>query len=294
MLEMRLHGRGGQGTVVATEILAKAAFKEGKFVQAFPFFGVERRGAPVTAFARVDDKKIWIKTQIYEPDIIVVLDPLLLEAVDVFRGLKPGGKVLINVPEGTPLTRPRDDIRVATVDATAIALKRGLGSKALPIVNTSILGAIARVTDIASFDAILACIGENIGIKTDLNIESAQEAYDVTDWKDLPVRKATPAGKKAKKAVPEGERELEMLPYSLMSSKENKTGAWRLIKPVLDADKCTGCLLCWKFCPEACITVADGLPVVDLDYCKGCGICEAECPKGAIAMVAEEKSISTG
>ena len=77
------------------------------------------------------------------------------------------------------------------------------------------------------------------------------------------------------------------------TSVEIKTGAWRQIRPVLDKDKCNGCLLCWKFCPEACINVVDGMPVIDFDYCKGCGICEVECPRGAIVMEQEARSIST-
>ena len=96
MIEIRFHGRGGQGAVIGANILAQAAFKEGKDVQAFPYFGVERRGAPVTAFTKIDHRPVRIKSQIYEPDYVVVLDASLLKAVDVDQGLKPGGIVLIN------------------------------------------------------------------------------------------------------------------------------------------------------------------------------------------------------
>src|SRR5664280_145387 len=97
MIEVRFHGRGGQGAVTAAEILAKAAFEDGKYCQAFPFFGVERRGAPVMAFTRIDDQPIRRRYQVYKPDYVVVLDDGLLEVVDVFSGLKEGGKVIINL-----------------------------------------------------------------------------------------------------------------------------------------------------------------------------------------------------
>ena len=96
MVEVRFHGRGGQGAVVASEILATALFHEDKAVQAFPAFGVERRGAPVAAFLRCDDTPIRLRCQIYQPDQVIVLDPTLLSAVDVTAGLKNDGSILIN------------------------------------------------------------------------------------------------------------------------------------------------------------------------------------------------------
>ena len=95
MYEVRFHGRGGQGAVTAASLLAIAAFKEGQDVQSFPMFGVERRGAPVAAFARLDDKPIDIKTQIYKPDAVVVLDPTLLSVVNIAEGLAPGGIIYL-------------------------------------------------------------------------------------------------------------------------------------------------------------------------------------------------------
>lgn len=153
MIEIRFHGRGGQGAVTAANILAEAAFLEGKYVQAFPFFGVERRGAPVTAFTRIDEKPIRIKTQIYEPDIVVVLDPSLLETVDVTAGLKEEGIVIINTEKS------KDEIleklkkkpkKLALVDATTIALET-LG---LPITNTAILGAVAKATGLVNIESV--------------------------------------------------------------------------------------------------------------------------------------------
>ncbi|RLF57574.1 MAG: pyruvate ferredoxin oxidoreductase, partial [Thermoplasmata archaeon] len=118
MYEIRFHGRGGQGGKMAAEAYALAAFLEGNYAVSFPFFGAERRGAPVKAFTRVDDKKIRIKTQVYEPDYVVVLDETLIETQDVLEGLKKDGTVIINTqrkPEEVRLSKP---VKCATVDAT--------------------------------------------------------------------------------------------------------------------------------------------------------------------------------
>ena len=179
MIEIRFHGRGGQGAVTAANILAIAAFKEGKDVQAFPYFGVERRGAPVTAFTKIDDKPVRIKSQIYEPDYVVVLDSSLLKAVNVTQGLKNGGTVIINADK-----KPEDikgvQGKIATVDATAIAVKHGLGSKEAPIVNTAILGAFAKATDVVKLESIVKSIMDSAPAKRKENAEAAKEAYDNT------------------------------------------------------------------------------------------------------------------
>ncbi len=180
MIEIRFHGRGGQGAVTAANILAEAAFLEGKYVQAFPFFGVERRGAPVTAFTRIDEKPIRIKTQIYEPDVVVVLDPSLLDTVDVTAGLKEGGMVIVN----TEKTREeilqklkKKPAKLALVDATTIALEI-LG---LPITNTSILGAVAKATGIVKIESVEEAIKDAFsGELGEKNARAAKEAFEKT------------------------------------------------------------------------------------------------------------------
>ncbi|WP_297508513.1 pyruvate/ketoisovalerate ferredoxin oxidoreductase subunit gamma [Thermococcus sp.] len=180
MIEIRFHGRGGQGAVTAANILASAAFKQGKYVQAFPFFGVERRGAPVTAFTRIDDKPIRIKTQIYEPDIVVVLDPSLLDTVDVTAGLKDGGTVIINTEKSKEEVLEKlkkKPAKLALVDATTIALEV-LG---LPITNTAILGAVAKATGIVELKYVLEAIKETFsGALGEKNARAAEEAYNKT------------------------------------------------------------------------------------------------------------------
>jgi 2-oxoacid:acceptor oxidoreductase gamma subunit (pyruvate/2-ketoisovalerate family) len=177
MRELRIHGRGGQGAVIASKLLASALFKEGKSVQAFPAFGVERRGAPVTAFLRTSDGPILLRCEITAPDDLIILDPTLIKAIDVTQGLKPGGSILINSD------RPADTyanltqrFRVALVDASGIARRHGLGSKTQPIVNTAILGAFAADSGLVGLDAVCDAMTESFAGKADRNIEAAREA----------------------------------------------------------------------------------------------------------------------
>jgi 2-oxoacid:acceptor oxidoreductase gamma subunit (pyruvate/2-ketoisovalerate family) len=179
MVEVRIHGRGGQGAVIASEILATASFYDGKFCQSFPAFGVERRGAPVTAFTRIDDHAIRIRTQIYAPDHIIVLDQTLLtEGVEVTGGLKDGGWVVVNSRKDLQGFPGFDRYRVATVDANSIAVSHGVGSPTAPVVNTTILGAFARVTGLVTIDSVIRAIKEIVPAKRDENALAAKEASE--------------------------------------------------------------------------------------------------------------------
>lgn len=192
MRELRIHGRGGQGAVIASKLLAAALFREGRSVQSFPAFGVERRGAPVTAFLRISEGPILLRCEITEPDDLMVLDPTLVEAVDVSVGLKPGGSILIN-SERDPLTytRLREKYRVATVDASGIARAHGIGSKTQPIVNTAILGAFAVYSQMVSLDSVLEAIRNDVPLATEANVKAAEEAaYAVRTAPTLEVQHA--------------------------------------------------------------------------------------------------------
>lgn len=178
MIEIRIHGRGGQGTVVASKVIASAFFKAGKFVQVFPEFGVERRGAPVTAYARVDDDLINLRCRIYEPDHIIVLDHTLMPAVDVTEGLKTGGWALINSELPPDEIDAPQQFNIASVDATKIALKYGLGTRSSPIVNTSIVGAFARITGLVDIDSVSKAIEEEVPVEQLLNVKAAREAFE--------------------------------------------------------------------------------------------------------------------
>jgi pyruvate ferredoxin oxidoreductase gamma subunit/2-oxoisovalerate ferredoxin oxidoreductase gamma subunit len=162
MIEIRIHGRGGQGAVVASKLLVTAAAKEGKKVQAFPFFGAERRGAPVAAFARVDEQKIRIHSEVYTPDHVIVLDPVLYKTVNVTAGLKEGGTILLNSSQEPSSFPFPAHFKVAVVDASGIAIKHKLGSRTEPIVNTAILGAFAKLTGIIGIEALAETIKESV------------------------------------------------------------------------------------------------------------------------------------
>jgi len=179
MIEIRMHGRGGQGAVVASKILADAAFREGKHVQAYPQFGVERRGAPVTAFARIGEEgeTLFVRSEVYEPDHVVILDPTLMLSVDVLKGLKKGGWIVLNTPQDPEELDFPEDYRVATVDAASIAIKYRLGSKTQPIVNTAILGAFARATGLVSLESLKEAIYNFAPVKKEEKVKAAEEAY---------------------------------------------------------------------------------------------------------------------
>lgn len=176
--EIRIHGRGGQGGVTAAELLARAAFKEGKQVQAFPFFGAERRGAPVKTFARISDEPILIRSQVYNPHYVIVLDSTLVQVVNVAEGLEKDGIVMINTAK-----KPDDfdlaGYRVAVVDATGIALNLNLVVAGLPVVNTPMLGAFARATQEVTLDSVMAAIKEEwAGATGEKNAKGAALAYE--------------------------------------------------------------------------------------------------------------------
>ncbi|MFH1454230.1 MAG: pyruvate ferredoxin oxidoreductase subunit gamma [Armatimonadota bacterium] len=174
--EIRIHGRGGQGVVTAAELLAIAAFEDGKYSQAFPFFGSERMGSPVTSFARISDEPIAIKAQITSPDYIIVQDPTVIGVVDVFSGLKEGGLVIINhdgVPEGLDVPK---NVTVKAVDATNIALEI-IGR---PIPNTIMLGAFAGATGEISLEGVKKSIYDKFkGEIAEKNIKALEKAYNL-------------------------------------------------------------------------------------------------------------------
>ncbi len=180
MLQIRIHGRGGQGVVTAAELLSVAAFEQGRHAQAFPSFGSERTGAPVVAFCRIDEREIRLREPILAPDVLIVQDPTLLHQVDVFQGLQPGGYVLINSRKtfdqlglAEVAARFRHE-RLITVPATDIALKH-LGR---PLPNAVLLGGFAALSGLVTLEAVAHAIGTKFrGKVADGNVAAAAEAY---------------------------------------------------------------------------------------------------------------------
>jgi len=172
MYEIRLHSRGGQGGVTAAKLMALASFRDGKFATAAPFYGAERRGAPIVSFIRIDDKPIKIYSQIHNPDLVVVLDPSILDLVNVFEGLKPDGKVLINAPK---VPKQAEKYDAQHVDLTGIALKLNLVVAGSPILNTPVIGALAKM-GLFSRESAAAAIKETFSDERNLN--AALMAYE--------------------------------------------------------------------------------------------------------------------
>ena len=179
LVEIRWHGRGGQGAVTSAELLAQAAISEDKYAQAFPSFGPERRGAPVLAFVRINSNEpIRVRTEVTEPDVVVVLDPGLLSIVNVTSGLKADGIVVINTKKRAEQIRKEFgiDSAIATVDATKIA-RELLG---VPITNTTMVGAVVKVTGVVRLESLIEPLRHRFGRLAERNINAMKRAYEET------------------------------------------------------------------------------------------------------------------
>ena len=176
MIEVRWHGRGGQGAVTSVELLAVSAIAAGKYAQGFPSFGPERRGAPVAAFTRIDDKKINVRSGIYEPDVVLVLDSSLIGLVNITDGLKPTGKIIVNTAKSTAEIRQALNFSgtLATVDGTGIARKE----MGVPIANTTMIGALLKVTGVMGLEEMKESVEHRFGRIAQKNINAMKRAYD--------------------------------------------------------------------------------------------------------------------
>lgn len=178
MIEIRIHGRGGQGSVTAAELIAAAAFYDGKFPQAFPNFGVERRGAPVAAYVRIAEKFIRLRSQVYEPDFVIIQDASLIDGVAVFAGLKKGGVALINSEKKFKDFKTPRGVEVVTIDAAEIA-KKIIGK---PIINTVLLGAFSGLSGVIKLESVERAIRERFSdqVIAEKNIAAAREGFAAT------------------------------------------------------------------------------------------------------------------
>ncbi len=182
IFEFRLHGRGGQGIVVAASIFAEAVFHDGYYARAFSLFGAERRGAPVTAFIRVSRDRLMPRSRIYQPDYVVVYDSSLAVETST-AGLKEGGVLLINAGESKDgnlfLSTVGDNpYRIYAVDATEIAWKHKLAIGSFPMVNTVMLGAMASLSGLASLESLIKSIKKRVTARIDANISAVSEGYE--------------------------------------------------------------------------------------------------------------------
>jgi pyruvate ferredoxin oxidoreductase gamma subunit len=180
VLQVRIHGRGGQGVVTAAEMLSLAAFEEGRYAQAFPSFGSERMGAPVVSFCRIDDREIRVREPVVEPDALIVQDPTLLHQVDVFGGLRPDGFILINTAKSFDelglgeFVRGFHRERLLTVPASDLAREH----TGRAVANAALLGGFAALTGLISLDAVVSAIRERFSPSiAEGNVAAAMAAY---------------------------------------------------------------------------------------------------------------------
>ena len=174
MIEIKFKGRGGQGAVIASEILGRAFFLEGKYPQCFSLFGGERRGAPVVGFLRVDEEPILLKYQIYHPDQMIIFDFSLIDEMEILQELKPNGTILINTHKGIDCFRKFRKFRIGLIGAGPIARSLGLGAT----FNTAMLGAYVRLTNLISMKTLTETVKAMAPAKKEENAEAVREAYN--------------------------------------------------------------------------------------------------------------------
>ena len=293
MREIRLHGRGGQGAVLAAELMVVAAFEDGKYGQAFPAFGGERRGAPVQAFVRVDTRPVRVRYRVNQPDQVIILDRTLPNMVDVLEGLKPEGLALIDSENIPAALHWSADARIYAVPATRIALEV-FGQ---PFVNPAMLGAWAAATGEIRVDAIQHAYQHRFpGSLGEKNSRAVQMGFDFIRLGAKPAQvHRSPQTKSG--VIQWGKDEVAGAPgqplhfasvVAARTSLAYPTGGWRYNRPVVHPELCNGCGVCEMYCPDSSLMMVDKQAIVDYGFCKGCGICAQTCARGAIEMQIEE------
>jgi len=293
MIEVRFHGRGGQGVKFASRILGQSGFLSALFAQDFALFGAERRGAPVVSFTRLSAEPIDRRGNIEHPDLVVVIDDSLLKEApgQVFQGVDAATPVIVNANTAAfaPALKDLPAANYICVDMNRVAQEEWTGrgfvsaiaaaaaAKCVPAIQAEQLEKAVR-TEIAEF-----------GLAPDLvkkNLQAARRAYDLAPAIDLI----------ATESVAEiVESSWQAVPYlgaahfagptirRRGSAALRATGSWRTERPVIELAKCKRCFLCYLYCPEAAMRLdAENFPHVDYDHCKGCMICYEECPTDAI------------
>jgi len=174
MIEIKFRGRGGQGAVIASEILGRAFFLEGKYPQCFSLFGGERRGAPVVGFLRVDEQPILLKCQIYHPDQVIIFDFSLVDEREIVQELKPSGVILLNTNKEIDFFKELRKFKMGLIDASSIARSMGVGDT----FNTAILGAYIRLTNLVKMETLIEAVKAMVPAKVEANVEAVKEAYN--------------------------------------------------------------------------------------------------------------------
>lgn len=272
MKEMLVVGRGGEGVVLASQLLADTFARAGFWAQSFPEFKAERRGAPISAFLRWDESPIHRRYKIRECDVLAVITPSP-PLPQTLHKVRPGGLVVLNREERFGLAGPFD---IARVPASHIARDHGiLSAEGRPMGNMALLGACVRLLLPDGLGFLEQAISARMGAATAAkNVVAAREGYERC------TRQRSLAADAKLEPVTEVAAKIAITPLyqsSTLDSIAIQTGSWSLDRPVL-TDHCTGCALCALFCPEGAIDRDDSAIVIDYLHCKGCGICEIVCP----------------
>ena len=277
MKELLIVGRGGEGVVLASQVLADTLARAGFRVQTFPEFKAERRGAPISAFLRWDEEPIRRRYKLQRCDVLVVVSPGPPPA-PALASVRPGGLVVLNRDARYAYRGP---FTVARVPASRIAQAHGiLSSEGRPMGNTALLGACVRLLAPDALPALEEALAARMGSAAETNVRAAREGYarcrrQHTLAGDEPVETAP---------APAAVRARPVFPVSTTDSRVNHTGAWSLDRPVIRAE-CTACGVCALFCPEGAVSREGDAMVVDDPDCKGCEICEVVCPvRNALVM----------
>jgi len=297
MISVRFHGRGGQGAKTAGRILGTAAFLEGLTAQDSPIYGAERRGAPVAAFTRIAQEPICERGIITHPGFVVVADATLINdpAARVHEGINEETVVFVNSPVSPEEIRAQTPIqgRLATFNVTGLALQE-LGAQGT---ISALLGSIAGRLVGLRWEALRRAIARELSelrlpaATVDRNQTAALQCYHalppipretLASPPVAPARLWTPIYE----APSRGTARISAAANSVL----RETGGWRMFRPVLVAEKCNGCWLCFVYCPDGVISMSkDDKPVIDYDHCKGCRICVYECPTDA--LIAERETV---
>jgi len=296
MIEVRIHGRGGQGAKITSRILGRSGLLAGLYAQDFALFGAERRGAPVVSFARLSNTPIEQRGYIEEPDLVVVMDDALLKEAraQVFHGVDSATPLFVN----SAGTRPTLDNGAGAPAANLIFLDlsgmarrllgreivssaaAGVAAKCIPAISSDVLAEAVKI-ELAAFDLSQELIDKNAAL--------AREAHACAPRVPLHTRPKPP---------PLMDLAAAPLVYSPQfpspaihhpgSAALRKTGVWRMERPEIDLAKCKRCFLCYLYCPDAAIRLdSDNFPHIDYDHCKGCMVCYEECPTDAITRRTE-------
>jgi pyruvate ferredoxin oxidoreductase gamma subunit len=295
-MEIRFHGRGGQGVKLASRILGRAGFLAGLFVQDSPLFGAERQGAPLVATTRISHEPIERRGFADEPDLLVVMDTSLLRESkrQILTGVFSGTPVLLN-SDGAESFVATDQWPVIFVPATTIA-RRAIGQ---PIISAVMAGATARFVPEIAADVLTQAIVtelEALSLHPDLikrNSAAAQIAYSRVPSVYLSEKRAPSPAVKPLAVFPRfpflpGEQTGAQI-IRAGNAELRHTGSWRTERPVIDRSKCKRCFLCYLYCPDGAIHLDEqNYPHIDYEFCKGCLICCEECPPRAISFDVEE------